>query len=67
MFRFPPGTSLRSGNPVVALAGEGQDIDSELYWGPGRSAFNPTGDCIRLVSADGRIVDAMGYLGADCS
>lgn len=54
-FRFPSGTTLRSGESIVVRS-------SDQNWDPGGSAvWNNDGDIIMLLDHHGRVIDAKRY------
>lgn len=60
-YRVPSGFTLDDGEEMTLHTGEGQDTDSDLYWGLGNPVWNNGGDVVYVENADGDIVIERKY------
>jgi micrococcal nuclease len=57
-----PNITLSSGRSLLIFSGQGQDTQSELFWGlSGDAVWNNDGDTAYLRDAEGQLVDVYGY------
>jgi hypothetical protein len=54
VYHFPQGFHVVNDKPVRLFAGRGQDSATELFWGRSSPAWDPMGDCARLVKSSGQ-------------
>jgi hypothetical protein len=56
-----PRFALTGGASVLLHTGEGQDTESDLYWGRGSSVWRNEGDVVTLFDRHWNLVDQQGY------
>lgn len=61
-YRFG-GVTLNPGDTVRLYTGEGSDTDSKVYWGYKSAVWNDTGDVVRLIDDDGKLIVEFAYDG----
>ncbi|QLG60751.1 DUF4350 domain-containing protein [Halorarum salinum] len=55
-YRFPDGFTLADGDSVRLHTGDGDDTDTDLYWGSGSFVWNDGGDTAFLTDGEGNPV-----------
>ena len=60
-YTVPDGFTLDPGAEVTLYTGQGEDSDSELYWGQENPVWNNAGDTVHVTNADGELIIERSY------
>ncbi|USZ67543.1 lamin tail domain-containing protein [Halorussus salilacus] len=60
-YEFPDGFTLGAGETVRVHTGDGEDTDTDLYWGMGIPVWNNDGDTAYLYDDAGNLADELTY------
>ncbi|KYK34451.1 MAG: hypothetical protein AYK18_04150 [Theionarchaea archaeon DG-70] len=61
-YEFPEGFILAAGASVTVYTGEGEDSETELYWGDTAEVWNDEGDVVTLEDSEGAMVEEHEWL-----
>lgn len=60
-YTVPTGFTLEAGEEVTLYTGEGEDTDTDLYWGLDNPVWNNGGDTVHVYNANGELVTERSY------
>lgn len=60
-YTVPSDFTLEAGEEVTLRTGQGDDTDTDLYWGLGSPVWNNGGDTVHVYNADGELVIERSY------